>query len=63
MNQQNQTRLDPLLTSGITQDAHIENIRNKAPSPTFKRWLERQDSYIKRAKDTDKQSVGSAISV
>lgn len=61
MNQLNQSVLSPLLTSGITQDAHIENIKNKAPSQTFKRWLTRQYGYIKRAKGTDDEQVGSAI--
>tara|TARA_Y100000590_G_scaffold277644_1_gene311651 strand:- start:1406 stop:1894 length:489 start_codon:yes stop_codon:yes gene_type:complete len=52
MNQQKQTGINPLLLGGITRNAHLANIKNSPPPPSFKTWLKRQYRYIARAKDT-----------
>jgi hypothetical protein len=61
MNQQQQTGIDPLLLGGITKATHLRNIKNKAPTPTFKKWLDRQYEYIGEARTADDEKAGSAI--
>ena len=61
MNQPNQSGLSPLLTSGITKETHLKNIKNKATTPTFKIWMKKQLAYIQDANKPNAKNSGSAI--